>query len=337
MRHGAMLWESKDETKVHCYLCPHQCNIKEGNFGFCGMRQNVKGELFTFAYGEVIANHVDPIEKKPFYHFLPGSYAYSIATIGCNFHCPFCQNWTISQVSKRDSSVKGYELEPEEVVQEALKNKCRSVSYTYTEPTVFFEYAYDTAKIARENGLCNNFVTNGYMTKDAIETITPYLDAANIDLKFFSDASYREICKGSLQPVLDSIKNLKKAGVWVEVTTLVIPGKNDSEEELKGIAAFLAETGDGIPWHISRFHPDYKFTNARPTPVDTMEKARKIGKGQGLKYVYLGNVYPGGDTVCPECEAVIIERSSFSASVSGDFLKNGKCRNCGAPVEGVWS
>ena len=332
----AMLWERIDGEKVHCFLCAHQCRIDEGKFGFCGMRQNIKGELFTHAYGNVIANHVDPIEKKPLYHFLPGTEAYSIATIGCNFRCPFCQNWTISQVSAKNHDPAGYELKPPEVVQEAVKNGCQSISYTYTEPTVFFEYAYDTARLAKEKGLNNTFVTNGYMTKEAIELIRPYLDAANVDLKFFKDESYKKICKGSLQPVLDSIRNMKKSGIWVEVTTLVVPGANDSDKELKEIARFIAETGKEIPWHISRFHPDYQYTFNHSTPLKTMERAMEIGKKAGLKYIYLGNVYTRGETICPDCGVVLIDRVGSSTRMTENFVKGGKCGNCGALIDGIF-
>ena len=335
MRKKAMLWEKLDGGQVHCYLCAHHCKISEGCFGFCGMRKNEGGELYTYAYGRVIASNIDPIEKKPLYHFLPGTYSYSIATIGCNFHCPFCQNWKISQASERDGCTEGYELAPEKIVDDALKGDCRSISYTYTEPTIFFEYAYDTAKIAKEKGLYNNFVTNGYMTKEAIEEIKPYLDAANVDLKFFKDKTYREVCKGSLQPVLDSIGNLREAGIWVEVTTLIIPGQNDSDEELRGIAEFLAGIDKDIPWHISRFHPDYHYMDSVPTPLETIEKAMKIGKEAGLKFIYLGNVPTRGETICPDCGTLLIERAGFSAILSGDFVE-GKCPKCGIFVKGVW-
>ncbi len=336
MRMKAMLWEKLEDGRIHCFLCAHHCKIAADGFGFCGMRQNTGGELFTYAYGKVIASHVDPIEKKPLYHFLPGSYAYSIATIGCNFRCPFCQNWEISQLSVRDDGMEGNELTPGDVVREAMRNDCRSISYTYTEPTIFFEYAYDTARIAREHGLYNSFVTNGYMTKEAIEKISPYLDAANVDLKFFKDESYRKICKGTLQPVLDSIRNMKEAGIWVEVTTLIVPGENDSEEELRGIAGFLASIGNEIPWHISRFHPDYKYTDSSPTPVDTMERAMEIGREEGLKHIYLGNILTGGETFCPGCGKALIERGGYTAVVSGDLTEDGKCRKCGTNIEGVW-
>ena len=337
MRKKAILWERAGAGDVHCFLCAHNCKISEGGFGFCGMRQNVGGELYTYAYGRVIANHVDPIEKKPLYHFLPGTYSYSVATIGCNFRCSFCQNWTISQMSARNEDVEGLELKPEEVVREAVANKCRSISYTYTEPTIFFEYALDTAKIAKKKGLSNNFVTNGYMTAEAIETIAPYLDAANVDLKFFKDETYKEICRGSLQPVLDSIKNMKKAGIWVEVTTLVVPGQNDSEEELRDIAGFIAGVSRDIPWHISRFHPDYKYTESSPTPVATMEEALEIGREEGLKYIYLGNIHTRAETVCPECGKILIDRAGFTAKVSEDFTANGSCRGCGTVIPGIWS
>ena len=336
MRKKAMLWEKFKENKVHCFLCAHHCRINEDDFGFCGMRQNIGGELYTYAYGKTIASHVDPIEKKPLYHFLPGTYAYSIATVGCNFRCPFCQNWAISQVSAKNGDIEGYELSPEEIVAEAIRNDCRSISYTYTEPTIFFEYAYDTAKIAKKKGLYNTFVTNGFMTAEAIETIQPYLDAANVDLKFFNDDSYRKICRGRLQPVLDSIRNIKKAGIWLEVTTLIVPGENDSDKELRDIAAFVAATGKDIPWHISRFHPDYKYTDLRPTPLETMEKAATIGKEEGLKYVYLGNVYTRAETICPGCGDALIERAGFGANMLKGFLAGGKCRSCGTSIEGVW-
>jgi pyruvate formate lyase activating enzyme len=332
----AMLWEKADGAALKCNLCAHRCLIDEDSFGFCGMRQNKRGELYTYAYGSVIANHVDPIEKKPLYHFLPGTYAYSIATIGCNFRCTFCQNWSISQLSARNQDMEGYEMKPEEVVREAKKNGCRSISYTYTEPTVFFEYAYDTAKIAKDSGISNSFVTNGYMTKEAVEKIRPYLDAANVDLKFFNDDSYQRICGASLKPVTETIENLKKAGVWVEVTTLIVPGENDSEEELRGIAGFISGIGKEIPWHVSRFHPDYKHTDSYPTPVETINRAREIGKEEGLKYIYLGNVPDTGKTLCPGCGRGLIERSGLSATIPEGALKDGKCSFCGAVLDGVW-
>jgi len=334
MKKEAMLYKKLSDNKVECDLCSHHCVIPESKYGFCGMRKNESGALYTFAYGDVITSHVDPIEKKPLYHFLPGTYAYSIATIGCNFRCGFCQNWQISQVSARDGASSTYELKPEEVVREAKKANCKSISYTYTEPTVFFEYAFDTAKIAKKAGLYNTFVTNGYMTKDALDKIKDYLDGCNVDLKSYSEKTYKEICKASLKPVLESIQHMKKLGMWVEVTTLVVPGLNDSDEELQKIAKFIKETGNEIPWHISRFHPDYRYKDAHPTPLDTLKKAEAIGKKAGLKYVYLGNVAENINTVCASCGSILIERSGYSILLKK--IKKNTCANCGKEVEGIW-
>ena len=280
----AILYEKLDEGVVACRLCRHNCKVPPGGFGICGVRKNIDGKLYTFAYGEVIASHVDPIEKKPLYHFLPGSSSFSIAAIGCNFRCSYCQNWQISQLSFKDKDVSGYPLSPEEIVREAKKNNCESIAYTYTEPTVFFEYALDTAKLAKEEGIKNIFVTNGYMSKDAVKIISPYLDACNIDLKSFREEFYKDMCGASLEGALDSIKFIKGAGIWTEVTTLLVTGQNDSDKELKDIAGFIAGLGKDIPWHISRFHPDYKYTEAGPTPVERLRKAKSIGEASGLRY-----------------------------------------------------
>ena len=334
MKKEAMLYEKLEQNRVHCFLCSHHCKIADSKYGFCGVRKNEKGTLYTCVYAEAIASHVDPIEKKPLYHFLPGSQAFSIATIGCNFHCGFCQNWQISQVSEREGNPGGYELKPEEVVREAKKYGCRSISYTYTEPTVFFEYAYDTAKIAKKDGLYNTFVTNGYMTKDALDAIDPYLDACNVDLKSFSDETYKKVCKGTLKPVLESIRHMKKLGMWVEVTTLVVPGMNDSEKELKSIAGFIAGVGKEIPWHISRFHPDYNYTKTPPTPLTSLKKAEAIGKKAGLKHIYLGNVLEEGNTCCSSCGRLLIERSGYT--ISQNNIKNNRCPDCNTVLEGIW-
>jgi len=335
MKKEAFLYEKLDDDKVHCFLCSHHCKIADSKYGICGVRKNEKGKLYTQVYAEAIASHVDPIEKKPLYHFLPGTEAYSIATVGCNFKCDFCQNWQISQASKKGTEgPEGYELKPEEVVREAKKYACKSISYTYTEPTIFFEYAYDTSKIAKKEGLYNTFVTNGYMTKDALDMINPYLDACNVDLKFFEDESYRKICKGALLPVLESIKYMKKIGIWVEVTTLIVTGRNDSDKEISNIAGFIAEVGREIPWHISRFHPDYKFTTARATPLETLKKAQAIGKEKGLKYIYLGNVAEETNTYCSNCGKLVIQRIGYT--ISSKNIKNGKCTECDNVIEGVW-
>ncbi len=334
MKKEALLYEKTKGNLLHCFLCSHHCRIADEKFGLCGVRQNVGGVLYTLVYGELIAAHVDPIEKKPLYHFLPGSRSYSIATIGCNFRCGFCQNWQISQASKKNGTMKGIAAAPEEVVREAKRSGCASLSYTYTEPTIYFEYAYDCARLAKKEGLANVFVTNGYMTRECIEVIRPYLNAANIDLKSFSNDFYRKICKGTLQPVLDSIRLMHELGIWVEVTTLLIPGQNDSDEELNAIAEFLATTGKEIPWHLSAFHPDYQFDDFPPTPLETLQRAREIGLRRGLRYVYLGNINESSDTFCYQCNALLVKRRNFD--VEEVRLNNEKCAQCGATIDGVW-
>ncbi|MGB4705040.1 MAG: AmmeMemoRadiSam system radical SAM enzyme [Candidatus Saccharicenans sp.] len=337
-RREAMLYRQEESKRVVCALCAHRCRLEDGQFGICGVRQNIDGILYTHVFEEAIAAHIDPIEKKPFFHFLPGSKSLSIATIGCNFRCPFCQNWEISQTRLSDGKhgLRSTHLPAEQVVRQAVAYGCQSISYTYTEPTVFFEYAYETARLARSAGLKNNFVTNGYMTPEALKTIQPYLDAANVDLKFFREESYKKICRAKLQPVVDSIRKMRELGIWVEVTTLVIPGLNDSEEELRGIARFLVEVDRDIPWHLSRFHPDYEYLKASPTPVGTLRKAMEIGKEEGLRYVYLGNVWgEGEDTYCPSCGALLIEREGFW--VRSISLKDGHCPECGQKIAGVFS
>lgn len=332
----ALLYRKQDDGLVHCYLCSHHCRIKEKQFGFCGVRQNVGGVLYTHAYGEVIAAHVDPVEKKPLYHFLPGSKSFSVATIGCNFRCGFCQNWEISQASfKEGRELGGDEFSPEEIVEGAVANSCRSIAYTYTEPTIFFEYAFDTAQIAKKQGLYNIFVTNGYMTGDMLEAIRPYLDAANVDLKFFRDQSYKTVCSGSLQPVLDSIRLMRKMDIWVEVTTLVVPGLNDSKKELSDIAGFIAGVDTAIPWHISRYHPDYKYNKEPPTPETTLAMAAQLGRDAGLDFVYVGNAAGvSDDTYCPMCKKLLIRRKGFD--VYDYNIEDGKCVSCAATVAGLF-
>lgn len=331
----ALLYEKLEGGFVHCFLCNHHCRIADKKFGFCGVRQNIGGILYTHVYGKVIASHLDPIEKKPLYHFLPSSTSFSIATIGCNFHCGFCQNWEISQSTIRDGSFPGEDFTAEDIVNLALKSKAKSISYTYTEPTIFFEYAFDISRSAKEKGLYNIFVSNGYMTKEAITFIKPYLDAANIDLKFFNNDSYERVCAGSLSAVLESISFMKEMGIWVEVTTLVIPGENDSIDELRGIAEFIAGIDKNMPWHISGFHPDYKFTDHQATSVGILEKAQDIGRRAGLNFVYMGNVCGlGGDTFCPDCKKLLIKRDGFM--VLENHIRESKCGFCRAAIAGVF-
>jgi pyruvate formate lyase activating enzyme len=289
MKHDAMFFKQLDNSAVQCFLCSHNCRIAEGKYGICSQRHNINGRLYTYAYGDVVAAHIDPIEKKPLYHFLPGSKAFSIASAGCNFKCGFCQNWQISQAA-HEGYVEGKPFKPEEVVEAAVRSGCSSIAYTYTEPTIFFEYSYDIAKLAKAKGLANIYVTNGYMSKDALDVIGPYLDAANIDLKSFSDNFYKDVCKARLQPVLDTIRRMKALGIWIEITTLIVPGLNDSEDELRQLAGFIAEIGIDIPWHVSRFHPDYNYLDYKPTPISTLKKAKDIGSMCGLMSIYMGNV-----------------------------------------------
>ena len=331
-----MLYHSLESGKVSCVLCHHNCQILPGKSGICGVRQNREGELFTRVYGNVIAAHVDPIEKKPLYHFLPGTSSFSVATIGCNFRCSFCQNWQISQASKdKDLKKNGQEYSPEDIVYIAKKHRCQSIAYTYTEPTIYFEYAFDTARLAKKEGLANVFVTNGYMSKEALETIHPYLDACNVDLKAFKEDFYKEMCGAHLEPVLDSIKLMKELDIWVEITTLIIPGRNDSEQELAQIARFIKEIDPDIPWHISRFHPDYKYVDANATPVESLRLAYNIAKNEGLRFIYIGNVLGESEgTACPRCHKLLIARQGFY--ISENKMPGGKCPFCGTSIPGVY-
>ncbi|MDD3087709.1 MAG: AmmeMemoRadiSam system radical SAM enzyme [Candidatus Omnitrophica bacterium] len=332
----ALFYEKLSDKTVHCHLCAHECMIKDNKSGICGVRVNFKGTLFTYSYGNVVAANVDPIEKKPLYHFLPGSKSFSVASAGCNFKCSFCQNWEISQrQSQGSASLAEDEFAPEDIVEEALRNDCQSISYTYTEPTVFFEYAYDTARLAKSRSLHNVFVTNGYMSQDCLKEISPYLDAANVDLKFFQDSSYEKYCSASLSPVLETIKLMKELGVWVEITTLVIPGVNDSKDELKALAGFISGLDRNIPWHVSRFHPAYKLNEYPSTPEEILREARGIGTEAGLNFVYAGNVYGwGSDTLCPSCAKPLIKRDGFK--IKEYNVKVGKCPYCQSVIPGAF-
>jgi len=292
--HEALLYEKQKDKKVRCNACNHRCIIAESRRGICGVRENRDGKLYSLVYGKIIAEHIDPIEKKPLYHFMPGSFSLSIATVGCNFRCLHCQNADISQISKErpeEVEILGENMTPKKIIQDTLDNKCPSISYTYTEPTIFVEFALDCMKLAKENDLRNVWVSNGYMTKECLDLIGPYLDATNIDLKAFTEEFYQNVCGARLKPVLENLIEIKKRRIWLEVTTLIIPGENDSEKELKQIAEFIKkELGDDTPWHVSRFFPYYKMKDVPPTPVEKVYQAAEIGKKAGLKYVYPGNV-----------------------------------------------
>lgn len=332
----AYLYEKLQEDKVRCSLCNHKCILGNGRRGICGVRENRSGTLVSLVYGKVIATHCDPIEKKPLFHFLPGSSSYSIATVGCNFRCLFCQNADISQMPEDQDHIMGHDKDPETIVQDALHAGSKSISYTYTEPTVYFELALDTARMAVSRDLKNVFVTNGYMTEICLQEIFPDLHAANVDLKAFSDRFYKDRCGARLEPVLNSLATMKGMGIWVEVTTLLIPGLNDSEEDLKGISRFLVDLSPDIPWHISRFHPTYRLLDIPPTPAESIRKARDIGYEAGLRYVYTGNL-PGDEgekTFCHECGELLIDRFGFY--VRRNKLKGNLCPGCGSMIPGVW-
>ena len=332
-----MLYDQLDGQKVRCNLCGHHCVVAAGKYGVCRVRENVEGILRSHSYGAVVATNVDPIEKKPLFHFLPGSRSLSIAAAGCNFQCAFCQNWQISQSPQTGTITQGEAVSPLQIVTAAKNYDCQSISYTYTEPTVFFELAYDTAKLAKEKGLRNCFVSNGFLTPLAVRTIQPYLDAINVDLKAFRDETYRKIMKAALEPVLTCLREIVAAKIWLEVTTLVVPGMNDSRQELQDIANFIAkELGPAVPWHVSRFHGDYRMTDTPSTPLATLELACQLGKDAGLQYVYSGNV-PGladENTYCPSCRQSLIEREGFS--ITQNNLAEGKCPKCSRTIEGVW-
>jgi len=334
----AYLYEPLEDNKVKCNLCSHRCVIKNGRCGICSVRENQAGILKTLVFGKLIARHIDPIEKKPLFHFLPGTLSYSLATVGCNFRCRFCQNADIAQMpTDHNGTITGDSCTPLEVVDAAERGGCGSIAYTYTEPTVFFEFAYETARLAHDKGIRNVFVTNGYMTSEALEMINPYLDAANVDLKAFTDKYYKELCGAGLKHVQATLKLMKSLGIFVEVTTLIVPGLNDDPSELKDLAAFIAEDlGPETPWHISRFHPTYKLTDRSPTPVKTLTMAREIGKNVGLRYVYTGNVPgdTGENTFCYSCGEMVIERWGFQ--VGKLQIKNGNCTKCGTEIDGVW-
>ena len=333
----AVLWEPEgDEGKVRCKLCSRRCLIGAGKTGSCFVRKNIGGELYSLNYDKVCAANADPIEKKPLFHFQPGSRSFSVACVGCNFRCEFCQNWHISQTGIEGGQLEGQAISPEQIVTSAVQGRCKSIAYTYTEPTIFMEFCGECGRLAKEQGLANVFVSNGYETREAIDFAKDWLDGINVDLKAFSEDYYKRLCKARLGPVLDTIRYIaKETDIWMEVTTLVVPGENDSEDELKGLAEFIAnEAGVDVPWHISRFHPQYKYLDSVPTPVETLERAEAIGKAAGLRYVYLGNV-PGSkseNTFCYGCGSMLIQRVGYQ--IVGNNVEDGKCAECGVEIAG---
>ncbi len=339
---SAPAWLSKklNSGKVLCQACAHSCKLDEGEYGICGVRKVESGELRLLVYGRASAVNVDPVEKKPMYHFLPGSSVFSLGTVGCNLSCTFCQNHDISQYSKEhEDHVVGQELSPERIVELSLENGCESIAYTYNEPIVFFEYTYDTAKLAHKNGLKNIYVTSGYETKKAIDLLAPYIDGMNIDIKAFSDKFYKEISGARLKPVLEAVKYAYKKGICIEITTLLIPGKNDSNEEIRNIAKFIAEIDPAIAWHLSAFYPTYKMLDVPPTPGSTLRRAYEIGKEEGLKHLYVGNLEDEdrASTYCPDCGRRVINRHGHIGQyITNSLDADGKCPHCAYKLKGVW-
>ncbi len=331
----ARLYRSAERGYVDCFLCEFRCHIADGKRGVCGVRQNNGGKLYTLVWGKLIAENIDPIEKKPLFHFQPSSRSYSIATVGCNFRCLHCQNSDISQMPRDEGRIFGEDASPEEIVAEAYESGCSSISYTYTEPTIFFEFASDTGALARKKGLKNVFVTNGYMTPECIDELKGTLDAANVDIKAFTEDFYKKVCGARLAPVLKSIERMRENGIWVEITTLVIPTFNDSEDELRKIARWISSTDKAMPWHISAFHPSYRMRDVPPTPASTIERAREIGLAEGLRYVYTGNIpgLKGESTFCYSCSKPLIERVGFT--VMKNHVTDNRCPYCNAEIDGV--
>lgn len=332
----AVLWQAAEDKKVRCNLCNWRCLIDEGKTGRCCVRRNENGVLYSLNYDRVCSANPDPIEKKPLFHFQPGSRSFSIATAGCNFRCIFCQNWQISQMALDSGQIDGQAVSPEQIVTAAVRYGCKSIAYTYTEPTIFMELCNDCGRLAEQHGLANVFVSNGYMTKEAIDFAAEWLDGINIDLKAFSKNYYRKLCKARLQPVLDSIEYIaKQTNIWLEVTTLIVPEQNDSEDELKKLTDFLVNSaGPDVPWHISRFYPSYQFMDSRPTPTEKLKRAYDIGAAAGLHYIYVGNL-PGSkaeSTFCYKCGRVLIERLGYE--ILANNIKNSACPDCGTKIAG---
>jgi len=327
---------SLDGGNIQCELCPHRCRVAKGKRGICRVRENRDGKYYSLVYGNPCAVHLDPIEKKPLFHVLPGTTSFSLATAGCNFHCKFCQNWEISQAAPED--VTSFEVPLELMVKRAKEVGARSVAYTYAEPTIFYEYMIDIGTLAKKSGLLNVYHSNGFINPVPLKNLCKVLDAANIDLKGFSDDFYQELCGGNLAPVLETLKTLKREKVHLEITNLVIPTKNDEMSMVKEMCLWVKkELGADTPIHFSRFYPLYKLKTLPQTPVSTLDKARAVALSAGLEYVYVGNVpgHEGENTFCPKCKKMVIQRTGYM--VGEINLKAGKCRYCGKPIPGIWT
>ncbi|MBN3037800.1 MAG: AmmeMemoRadiSam system radical SAM enzyme [Candidatus Omnitrophica bacterium] len=332
----ARYYQQVDSQTVRCQLCPHQCLLINGMRGICRVREAQGGKLYTYVYGNPCSYHVDPIEKKPIYHMLPGTLSFSIATAGCNLRCRFCQNWTISQ--RTPEEVNSLEMGPQEVIAATLRSQCDSIAYTYSEPIIFYEYMFDTAKLAREQGLKNVMVTAGYINEQPLRELCKYIDAANVDLKGFDEKYLLEVCGQKLTPLLEALKIFKEEGVWIEITNLIVPTLNDDMETIKEMCIWIKDNlGDEVPLHFSRFSPMYQLKNLYLTPLATMEKAKEVADSAGLKFVYIGNVpgHPAQHTYCPDCKNMLIERVGYS--IKQNNIVDGKCKFCGRPIPGIWT
>jgi len=330
-------WEKQDCLGVQCELCPFRCFLPEGSRGICRVRMNVAGRLRTLVYGQPVSVHIDPIEKKPVYHMLPGSRIFSLATVGCNLRCSFCQNWEISQCNPEEAKTAGQILTPEQVVDAAIANNCNSIAYTYSEPIVFYEYVLDIARLAKQKGLRNVLVSAGYINREPLRKLAPYFDVIKIDLKGFNAQFYRKVVGGELKYVLAALKELHSLGVLTEVVNLVVPSLNDDMQEITRMCKWIHDNlGPDTPLFFSRFTPQYRLGNLPATPIETLEKARKIAMEAGLRYVYIGNVpgHPGENTYCPDCGRMLIHRYGYT--ILENNIKNGKCVFCGKKIPGIW-
>jgi pyruvate formate lyase activating enzyme len=331
----AKFYEKLPHKKIKCKLCPRECVIDDRERGYCGARENRGGTYYSLVYSRVCAAHVDPIEKKPFFHFYPGSLAFSIATAGCNVNCKMCQNWEISQV--RPEQVRNIYLPPEKVAEVARESRCLSIAYTYSEPVIFYEYMVDCARAGHAAGVKSAVVTGGYIHQEPLKKLCEFVDAIKVDLKAFSEKYYKEVVNGELKPVLDALVTMRKQGMWTEIVYLVVPTLNDGDEELKGLAKWVkSELGPDVPLHFSRFHPEYLLKNLPPTPLNTLERAKAISDSEGLHYVYLGNVpgHPAESTYCPNCKRVVVERVGYT--IRNMHLSKNRCRYCHQMIAGVW-
>ncbi len=336
VRHPAMFWEKLDENRVKCVLCPRECQVADVERGYCGVRENQVGEYQTLVYGALCSANVDPIEKKPLFHYQPGTTAFSIATAGCNIECKFCQNWQISQF--RPEQVESIPVDPERLIAACKARQSPTIAYTYSEPVIFYEYMHDTAALAREHGIGSVMISNGYIQEEPLRRLCRHLTGVKIDFKAFTERFYAESCAGELKPVLKTLEVLKDIGIWLELVVLIVPTLNDSPDEIRRMGEWVIEhLGPDVPMHFTRFHPTYRVTNLPRTPVSTLERCRQIALDAGVHYVYAGNVamHPSENTYCHNCQHELIRRLGFR--VRFNRITDGKCPNCGTNIPGVWS